>query len=369
MNIAILGFGLMGRLCALQLRKSARLTVFSADEADRSESAGAVAAAMMAPLSEAVHCNDSQLLNLGRESLAMWPQILADLSDPVWFQQAGTMVVCHHNDKALLSEFQQRLTQLQQDCAILPAAQLRDIESSLPENFQQGLWLEGEGQLDNKAFYRASLRACQQADVDFFWQTEIDSHSGSRWAAEWTQGRIAGQQFDAVLDCRGLGARQTLAIVPGKEGLLRAVRGEIIRVIAPDVQFTRPVRFMHPKYPLYVAPKPNNEYVIGATEIESQDESAISLRSTMELLSAAYALHPGFAEARIRSAQVGLRPAFQHHHPEIYNYGRYYSVNGLYRHGYLIGALFSQAVVNLIQGKTIPNSVTQFIRRSDENPF
>ena len=51
--------------------------------------------------------------------------------------------------------------------------------------------------------------------------------------------------------------------------MLRPVRGEVIRVYAPEVEFSLPVRLMHPRYKLYIAPKINHEYVIGATEIES----------------------------------------------------------------------------------------------------
>jgi len=67
------------------------------------------------------------------------------------------------------------------------------------------------------------------------------------------------------------------------------------------------MRVVHPRYPLYVAPKPNRVYVIGATEIESEDMSPASVRSTLELLSAAYAVHSGFAEARILEVATQCR--------------------------------------------------------------
>jgi hypothetical protein len=66
---------------------------------------------------------------------------------------------------------------------------------------------------------------------------------------------------------------------------------------------------VHPRYPLYIAPKPGHGvFVIGATEIESEDMSPASVRSTLELLSAAYAVHSGFAEARIRGDRHAVPP-------------------------------------------------------------
>lgn len=49
--------------------------------------------------------------------------------------------------------------------------------------------------------------------------------------------------------------------------------------------------------------------MIGATTLESED-TGVSVRSALELLTAAYAVHPAFGEARIVEIGAGLRPAF-----------------------------------------------------------
>ena len=56
--------------------------------------------------------------------------------------------------------------------------------------------------------------------------------------------------------------------------------------------------------------------MIGATSIESEDRG-VTLRSALELLSAAYALHPAFGEARIVEFGAGLRPAYPDNLPRI----------------------------------------------------
>ena len=56
----------------------------------------------------------------------------------------------------------------------------------------------------------------------------------------------------------------------------------------------------------------------------------------MELLSAAYTVHPGFAEAQVIATGSGLRPAFPDNLPAIRQDGSVFCLNGLYRHGFLL---------------------------------
>src|SRR5207253_9790934 len=109
-------------------------------------------------------------------------------------------------------------------------------------------------------------------------------------------------------------------------GDLRGVRGEILRVHAPEVSLTRPIRLRHPRYPVYLVPRPKNHYVIGATAIESEDEGRITIRSTLELLTTEYSVHPGFGEARILETMAALRPAFSDNVARVGYRGR--SVHG-----------------------------------------
>jgi glycine oxidase len=149
--------------------------------------------------------------------------------------------------------------------------------------------------------------------------------------------------FDWAFDTRGLGAKTDVAD-------LRGVRGEVFWLDAPDVKLTRPVRLMHPRYRIYIVPRSSAEtphrYVIGATEIESEDMSPMSVRSSLELLSAAYSLHPGFGEARIVNSLTNCRPALDDNLPSIRHEPRITRINGLYRHGYLLTpAVVEQALM------------------------
>ena len=112
-----------------------------------------------------------------------------------------------------------------------------------------------------------------------------------------------------MIDCRGLGARD-------EQPQLRGVKGEMILIETDEVQLARPVRLIHPRWPLYVIPREDNLFMLGATSIEAED-TGVSVRSALELLGAAYAVHPAFGEARIVEFGSGLRPAYPDNLPRI----------------------------------------------------
>ena len=74
-NIAVVGFGLTGRIAALELSLAHNVTVYEAGNAQALASAGRVAAAMLAPLAESVLC-EQDLALMGLDSINRWPQSL-----------------------------------------------------------------------------------------------------------------------------------------------------------------------------------------------------------------------------------------------------------------------------------------------------
>jgi glycine oxidase len=91
-------------------------------------------------------------------------------------------------------------------------------------------------------------------------------------------------------------------------------------------------------------------FVIGATEIESEDLSPASVRSTLELLSAAYTVDPGFGEARVLEIGVQARPTLPDHLPTLQPSGpRQLQINGLYRHGFLIAPALLDAALEWME--------------------
>lgn len=338
-SITILGAGLMGRLLAITLAEQGhRVQVFEAGGPDADGSAARVAAAMVAPLAESA-VTEPGVVRMGQHSLARWPQLLASLPAPVFFQQAGTLIVWHRQDAAeaqrlrgLLERTQDRLPTLPH-MQVLDSAGVAQAEPTLAQRFNQGLLLPGEGQLDNRQLLSTLVLAMEQRGVQVHWHTARDP-------GEFTPGTTG--QPDWVIDCRGTGAR-----AQWRE--LRGVRGEVVRIHAPEVTLQRPTRLVHPRYPIYIAPKENHLFVIGATEIESDDRSPVSVRSALELLSAAYAVHSGFAEGRIVETATQCRPTLPDNLPAIRLAApRVMEINGLYRHGFMIAPAMLDVALELL---------------------
>lgn len=339
----VLGAGLMGRLLAWRLAHSGhRVEVHEATQSDAQGAAARVAAAMLAPLAESA-ITELPVVRMGQHALQAWPTVLSALPSPVFFQQEGTVILWHRQDVAEARRFHQLLQRTQQSLPTLHAAQPMDagqldaLETGLGERFAQGLYLPGEGQLDNRQLLSALLDGLQHLGVSVHFnspQDIRDYHPGQAGQPDW------------VLDCRGLGAR-------GEWSQLRGVRGEVIRLHAPQVHLTRPTRLIHPRYPLYIAPKQDHVFVIGATEIETDDVSPASVRSTLELLSAAYTVHPGFAEARILEISTQARPTLPDNLPAVTSpRPRLLQINGLYRHGFLIAPAVADCVMEWVEHGT-----------------
>lgn len=155
----------------------------------------------------------------------------------------------------------------------------------------------------------------------------------------------AGEPGITTIDCRGLAARDALHD-------LRGVKGEMVVLRAPDIRLSRPVRLLHPRLPLYIVPRGDGVYMLGATVLETAERSRVTARSLLELLSAAYALHPAFGEAEVLEIGVDARPAFPDNLPRVRRTGDTIHANGLFRHGFLLGpALAMQTADWLFEGK------------------
>ena len=332
-DFAVIGGGLCGRLVAWQLAGDGhRVALYERGDAAGSNAAAWVAAAMLAPLAEAASA-ELLITRLGAASLETWPTLLAQLPEPVFFQRNGSLIVWHHGDRAEAPLFERRLRAnapaelLDGGLVALAGAQVGASEPALAGRFTQGWLLPHEGQLDNRQVLSALAAGLAERGVETHWNTSIDDN--------------AMPPAKITIDCRGLGAKPAMPT-------LRGIRGEVARVHAPGIGLTRPVRLLHPRYPLYIAPKQNDLYVIGATEVEGEDMSPVSVRSALELLSAAFSVHPGFGEARILELNSQCRPTLPDHRPVLlWDGARTLRVNGLYRHGYMIAPEVAGEAVRL----------------------
>lgn len=338
MKIGIAGAGLLGRIIALMLvERGHQVTLVDADEAAGHASCGYAGAGMLAPYAE-LGSAEPLIHRLGMASMTLWKQLVEQIGGDVFLQSDGSLIVAHAQDEGELESLHGKIMRRLPSPIGVEWIDQQGIAKLEPElsGFKRALYLPFEGQIASRQFFDRSTTWLRQR-LQWLPGTAIRETKPGRLLT--SDGAI---HVDVVIDCRGTGGKQHF-------GELRGVRGELIHLYAKDVQLQRPIRLMHPRYPLYVVPRPNHHFLVGATMIESDDMSGVSVQSALELLSAAFSLHPGFAEARITSLVTHCRPALRNHLPRLSTAAGLIAINGLYRHGYLIGPAIAQAVVEWLE--------------------
>jgi glycine oxidase len=342
-TIGIAGAGLLGRLLAWRLARAGhRVQVFDpADDAsarfDGRHAAGFSAAGMLSPLAELEQSGEA-IASLGWRSLPAWQEIVSQLPAPPFFARRGSLLLAHRSDDGATQRVLARLRHPPLGMAApqaLSAGELASLEPAL-HGASRAWLLHDEGQVDPPSMLAALHADASRLGAAWHWRrpvAEVSPH-----AVVTSDGEV--HRFDWAIDVRGLGARPAGI---GRE--LRGVRGETVWLHAPAHGLTRPVRLLHPRHRVYLVPRPDDTVVVGATEIESEDRSPVSLRSAVELMAAAHSVMPALAEARIVRLDTNLRPALPDHAPRTDVRSGHIAINGLYRHGWLMApALVSDAL-------------------------
>jgi len=320
--ISVVGAGIMGLSVAYAIQQDHPDSLVTIDDQDGfppQNSSSIMAGGMLSPYSEIEHMPD-EFLRAGLKGVEIWERYNLALGEAIGFQKNGSLLLSHPEDRYILERFQGHLDQKYQDhYADCDQAGIYDLEPQLAAKFGRGLYLKNEACLDPALTMAALAR-------------EICSKDDG-----------GATSFDWVIDCRGYASAQD-------DADLRGVKGETLLVRNTDFHLDRPVRLMHPRYPLYIIPRGDHVFMIGATSIESAD-THMSLRSTMELASALYSLHPSFGDAHILDAKAGVRPAYPDNLPRITIEGRTIRCNGLFRHGYLLAPVMAQCVSDYLVGQ------------------
>ncbi|ABE63659.1 glycine oxidase [Nitrobacter hamburgensis X14] len=323
--VAVIGAGIAGAWQALLFAKAGyAVTLHERGSDAMTQATSHWAGGMLAPWCES-EVSEPLVTRLGLRSLALWREHVPDTP----FN--GSLVVAHPRDRSDFERFA-RMTSGHQR---IQGDKVSELEPSLDGRFREALFFPHEGHVEPRRVLpqlHARIRAAGG-------KIEFDSAPDAR--------HLDGM----AIDCRGLAARDTFPD-------LRGVKGEEIIVETDEIALSRPVRLLHPRWPLYIIPREDNRFMIGATSIEREDDG-VSVRSALELLSAAYAVHPAFGEARIVEIGAGLRPAFPDNLPRIAIDKNRIAVNGLFRHGFLLSPALAELTLAYVARGEIDNEVMQ----------
>jgi glycine oxidase len=319
-SVIVVGAGVAGLACALEL--SERGLAVELVERGRTlgeQSCSWMAGGMLAPWCERA-TTEPEVATWGAPAIDWWAERFPGTV------RNGSLVVTQARDAPDLVRFASRTERFEW----IDGERIAALEPALAGRFRRALFFPDEAHLDPRQAMMALADALTRRGVAIRFGVDLMPQDGDA---------------DIVVDCRGLAARDVLED-------LRGVRGEMIVVRSADVTLSRPVRMLHPRMPLYIVPRGDGRFMIGATMIESERRGPVSLRSAVELLGAAYALHPAFGEAEIVELGSDLRPAFADNLPQVRRSGRVLSANGLYRHGFLLAPSLAARVADAVLGPT-----------------
>jgi len=335
-RIEIIGAGVAGLSCAVVFaRAGCKVRLIAASDGPDESCCSWWAGGMLAPWCE-LESTEPLIAELGLQSMAFWQ---SETSEVIC---NGSLVLAQARDLPDITQFSERT----QNFTSVDEQGIGALEPDLAERFNHGLYFESECHLDPRKALNSLVTLLQSLDNV--------SLKFNQWVDIVTSGESIDTSIDWRIDCRGLSARDTLSD-------LRGVKGEMLQLESSEISLARPIRLLHPRYPLYIVPRENDQFMVGATAIESDDTAAVSARSAMELLSAAYALHPCFAESSIVGLGCDARPAFVDNLPRLRRRGNTIYINGLYRHGFLCGPAMAQHALNFVMHEKIDE------RMMDEN--
>jgi glycine oxidase len=358
-DVVVIGGGVIGSAVAFALARE-QLSVALLERDAVGAHASRVAAGMLAPLAEG---RDGDTLPLGFESLAMFPELAAELRertgiDPGFVRSGVLRVATGPGEAARLRARAGALAE--HDVEWLDPDELRLREPALAAGVRGALWSPREAQVASESLTAAYAGAARTLGA----RIECGSPaiallrdrgrvSGVRtpageWRAPWVvlaSGPWAGS------DASALGVDPAPPVEP--------VRGQIL-TLRPDRPLLRAIAWDER---VYLVPRPDGRVLAGASEERAGFACHTTAAGVRDLLDAAAELAPALARAELLAARAGLRPGTPDGLPLI---GPAPALPGLvlavghHRNGILLSPITGRLVADVVTGKMLPEAARAF---------
>jgi glycine oxidase len=353
-DVAVIGGGVIGLSVAWRAtRRGLRVIVLERGQAGGATSA--VAAGMLAPVSEAV-LTEQPLLPLGLASARRYEDFVAELEDVSGLGcghlSCGTMLVARDGDEALglERELAMRMS-LGLDVRRLRASEARALEPALAPTIRLALDIPDDHAIDPRqltAALTAALLAAGGSVRDGTEVTGVVIADGRVGGVQLARDRIASEH---VVVAAGSWSGRLGGVPDDARVPIHPVKGQILELRDPSGQglLTRVLRMRGG----YVVPRGDGRYVLGATMEERGFDTTVTAGACFDLLRDAIELLPGLGELAIERLSAGLRPATPDNLPAIgpgAAAGLHWAT-GHYRHGVLLAPITADLVVGGILGE------------------
>jgi glycine oxidase len=354
-DVAVVGAGVVGLAVAWRAAQRGLKVIVVERGAEPARETSAVAAGMLAPISEAL-ATELPLMHLGLASARAYPDFVAELTeasgaDPGYLA-CGTLLAARDGDEAeaLGRELERRSLGL--TVHRLRSSEARRLEPALAPTLRLALEIPDDHAIDPRKLSAALARGLASAggrlrageavgeiQIAHDRVTGVRLDGGEELSAE--QDVIAAGVWSPAV--RGLPEQARVPIHP--------VKGQILRLHDPSGPglLTRVLRTTGG----YVVPRGDGRYVLGATMEERGLDRTVTAGGVFELLRNAFELLPSVTELVIDELSAGLRPATPDNAPAIGagSIPGLHWATGHFRHGVLLAPVTAEIMAAYLAGE------------------
>ena len=356
-KILIIGGGVIGLGIGWQLAKSgASVTIYEQAEAGRA--ASWAAAGMLAPLAEA-HTEEPELLKLGCQSLALYPQwvreLEADAEMPIGYRVEGTLIVGLEPDD---THQLRHLYASQQDLGLnvewLTGRAAREIEPALSPRVTAAIHCETDHQVDNRLMVKALQRAYQRYGGALHENNAVESiqiENGIATGIKTQDGEK--HNGDVIMLSAGCESAQIQGLPDAIRPPVRPVKGQMLALqMEAGISVKNVIRTVRARYPMsvYLVPRTDGRLIVGATSEEMGFDTRLTAGGVFELLRGAWEAMPGIYELPLLETWTGLRPGSRDNAPILGEtpIENLIYATGHYRNGILLTPITAYEVSKLV---------------------
>jgi glycine oxidase len=240
---------------------------------------------------------------------------------------------------------------------MLSGRELRELEPGLASGLPAGLLAPDDHQIDPRLLRARLVEAAVLCGT-----TVVTASATLRRAGDRVIGveLSDGVRIDATTTVLAAGAWSAIL---DTDVQVRPVKGQTLRLHLPTLQMQHVVRATVKGNPIYVVPRGDGRFVVGASSEEAGFDIRPRAGAVYELLRDAQSLLPELGEAVLEEVCTGLRPGSPDNAPLIGESGTDGLVlaTGHYRNGVLLAPVTADAVAGLIVDGRLPDAVAPFV--------
>jgi glycine oxidase len=348
-EIVIIGGGIAGLSAAWNLLKSG-YSVRIIEKSTCGQGSSRIAAGMLAPIHE-LEFTELDILQAGLESIRLYAEWEKELGD-IGLDRTGTLEIASgQEDIPYLKrqfEFQQ-----QQGLEVhwLDQAALKEKEPMLSGTVPCGIYAPGDIQVENRLVLEALKQKILLLGGVIQEHTQFESWDEAEQLV-WVQNAHQERQVipaSALIFALGACPKP----LPSHPEII-PVKGEMIALEKKDsFPLKHIIRIRNRRLGnAYVVPK-RFTILAGSTSEHMGYIQGNTFGGLLDILRKCYQVLPGLYELNIQEIYSGLRPASDDHLPQIMKIGPgpVYCLNGLYRHGILLGPWAGKKLSDMVEGK------------------